>query len=405
MNENQSEDLKKYAAIASTNFHQVEQCMQENRFMEAAAIRSALESALKVYWVYRWNCYDPTETLYEKINSLAENGEFNVILINHMHMIRRLGNKQLHDNDVLDVKTANDLFDIFKKCIQAISEKVGIDLMNYGIAESKDDVENTNRGNMSEGGRQMHEKNFWTDFQKLLDENGGEYGLEFINNDMARVKRHASATNLFVVVDPAAEKVLLFEKNGMRETCIKSSGFTSLDIESLLLEIDKKCSGTSIVQAEQTAVSGKILYKLGQVWEGKSYVDLINKIFHKNYKSFIPCTLKLEQFDAPGIAWIVVINGTPHGGNGDLWVNRLFDNGETIEEEYVGVHSDKIRQEFLTYRERTFSDRLTFQKDPDNNGNAYKAKCLGFYILKSYDTDKLIRVWKRQRESLVLNFR
>ena len=130
---------------------------------------------------------------------------------------------------------------------------------------------------------------------------------------------------------------------------------------------------------------------------------MINKIFHKNYKNFIPCTLKLEQFDAPGIAWIVVINGTPHGRNGNLWVNRLFENGEIIEEEYVGVHSDKIRQEFLTYRERTFSDRLTFQKDPDNNGNAYKAKCLGFYILKSYDTDKLIRVWKRQNESVILN--
>lgn len=399
MNENQSIELEKCAAVASANFRQVEECILNNRHMEAAAMRSALESALRVYWIYRWDCYDPTESLFNRIKFLQDKGEFNIIIINHMHMIRTLGNQQLHEGESLDIKTANDLFDVFKKCIQAISERVGIDIMRKGVVGSENNIKD-----ISAGRTKMYTKeSFWLNFQRVLTENGGEYSLDFVNGDMARVKYHTSPTNLFIVVDTVAERVLLFEKNGMQETCIISSDFTSLDVESLILEIDKKCSGTSILQAGQTAASGKILYKLGQVWEGKSYVDLINKIFHKNYKNFIPCTLKLEQFDAPGIAWIVVINGTPHGRNGNLWVNRLFENGEIIEEEYVGVHSDKIRQEFLTYRERTFSDRLTFQKDPDNNGNAYKAKCLGFYILKSYDTDKLIRVWKRQNESVILN--
>lgn len=405
MKDKQLEDLKKYAAIASANFHLVEQSIQNNRHMEAAAMRSALESALKVYWIYRWDCYDPTETLHKKINYLADKGEFNIILINHMHMIRTLGNQQLHEGEIFDIKTANDLFDIFKKCIQAISEKVGIDLMKYGIAESKNDTKNINMKNISTEETNMYKKeNFWIDFQKILNENGGEYSLEFINNDMARVKYKARLTPLVILPDSSKEKVFLFEKSDMQENCITSINFNSLDLESLLIAIDAKCKETQTLQPEQCDINGKILYKLGQVWEGQNYTDLINKIFHRNYKKFQPSTLNLKPFEVDGTAWLVVMNGLPHGRDGDLWINRIIEN-EMIVEEYVGFNKDKIHQEFLNYKIRTFSNRLVFQRDPYNSGNDYQAKCLGFYTLKSYDTDKLIRVWKRQSESLLLNIK
>lgn len=399
MKDKQAVELEKCAAIAGTNFRRVEECILNNRHMEAAAMRSALESALKVYWIYRWDCYDPTESLFNRIKFLSDKGEFNIVIINHMHMIRTLGNQQLHEGESLDLKTANDLFDVFKKCIQAIGEKVGIDLMQKDVVESESNIRNIGTGET----KVYTKEKFWSEFQKVLTENGGEYSLHFVNGDIAMVKYHTSPTNLFIVVEDLAEKAFLFEKSDMQETCLVSNDFAALDLESLLLEIDKKCKGKSILQAGQTNANGKILYKFGQIWEGESYVDLINRIFHKKYKRFMRSTLTLQQFDAPGIAWIVVMNGLPHGANGDLWINRLFEKGEVIEEEYVGINKNKTRQEFLQRKEVLFSDRLAFQKDPDNVGNNFKAKCLGYYILQSYDADKLVRVWKRKSESLVLN--
>lgn len=399
MNEKQSMELEKCAAIAGDSFRQVEECILNNRHMEAAAMRSALESALKVYWIYRWDCYDPTESLFNRIKFLRDKGEFNVIIINHMHMIRALGNQQLHGGESFDIKTANDLFEIFKKCIQAIGEKVGIDLMRTGAVESENKRKNIG---MEEETKVYTKEKFWSDFQKILTENGGEYSFDFVNDNMARVKHHASPTNLFIVVDASAERVFLFEKNDIREICLISSDFTSLDLEPLLLEIDKKCKGKSILQAGQANENGKFLYKLGQVWEGRNYTDLINKIFYKNCKNFIPSTLSLKNYGVDGCAWLVVMNGLPHGRDGDLWINRITEKEEIVEE-YVGFNKDKIHQEFLNYKNRTFSDRLVFQRDPDNTGNDYKAICLGFYTLKSYDTDKLVRVWKRQDESVILN--
>ena len=90
---------------------------------------------------------------------------------------------------------------------------------------------------------------------------------------------------------------------------------------------------------------------------------------------------------------------------GDLWINSMVRDGEVIEEKYVGDDRAKIRAEFLAGREITFADRLTFQKDPDDTGNMYKAKCLGFYTLKTFDTDRLLRVWERRSESYPLTLK
>ncbi len=168
-------------------------------------------------------------------------------------------------------------------------------------------------------------------------------------------------------------------------------------MEIWIAEITKRCKKEILLVPK-----GKALYQLGQVWEGDSYVDLVNEIFHQNYKQYLLSTVNLNSFGVDGIAWIVCIDGKPHGRDGDLWINRLIDNGNMIEEEYVGVNKNKIRQEFLNPVYRTFADRLTFQKDPNNTGDNYKAKCLGFYKLKSYDANKLIRIWERQSDSLLL---
>lgn len=256
---------------------------------------------------------------------------------------------------------------------------------------------------------------FWDEFKETLHENGDEYELLQINDVISAVKRNGRSTALFLVADAAKGEVCLYKKEGLSEICLLRTDLHAPDTDSLLLEIDKNCkksvaapqnaAGGKSAFVPQYSAGGKTVFKLGQVWEGRSYADLINKIFHKQYKQYMRATLDLAQFGGKGIAWIVSINGEPHGMGGDLWINSMVGDGEVIEEKYVGDNRAKIRAEFLAGMEITFSDRLTFQKDPDDTGNMYKAKCLGYYTLKMFDTDRLLRVWERRSESYPLTLK
>lgn len=176
MKEKQLEDLRKSAEIASANYYRVEQCIQSNRYMEAA-MRSALESALKVYWIYRWDCYDPTKTLHNKINYLANKKEFNAVIIKYMDVIRESGNQELHEGEHFDEETANELFDIFKKCVQVISDKIGIDLTKSTIAELKDKGERRMNNIVTHEENAITKETFWFDFENILKENGEPFKI------------------------------------------------------------------------------------------------------------------------------------------------------------------------------------------------------------------------------------
>ncbi len=273
---------------------------------------------------------------------------------------------------------------------------------NNLIKEKNTTVNNTtytNANNRKETGiPQKAETDFLMNFGKELKKNDDKFSVETIVKNFARVKYGAEFTPLFIAID--GMRVTLYEKDGTTEKRLLTDLCGLVKMEIWIAEITKRCK-----KEIPLVPKGKALYQLGQVWEGDSYVDLVNKIFHQNYKQYLFSTVKLNSFGVDGIAWIVCIDGKPHGRDGDLWINRLIDNGNIIEEEYVGVNKYKIRQEFLNPNYRTFADRLTFQKDPSNTGDNYKAKCLGFYTLKSYDVDQLIRVWERKKDSVLLTIR
>ncbi len=189
MKDRQLKELKKYATIASEQISRVKQCIQQNRYMEVAAMRSALESALKVYWIYRWDCYDPTESLHNKIICLAENEEFNIVIINNMKIIQKSGNQELHDGKIFDMETVNELFDIFKKCICAISDKVGINLINNDTAIIKQHTNTTFEDKYTnyKGVNIMRNKIdlgvFWRTFEQILMENGEPFKIIYTKED------------------------------------------------------------------------------------------------------------------------------------------------------------------------------------------------------------------------------
>lgn len=245
------------------------------------------------------------------------------------------------------------------------------------------------------------EKNFWSELQKLFIKNASDYDFELVNS-IARVKNGTKWTPLFILFDSTKNEILLYEKNGTTESLLMRTNFDSDNLDPLLKTIDKKCRKQTIQLFEPIEMNGKTLFQYGQIWKGNSYTDLVNRVFKTNHKCYQKCTVNLNPFGVDGFAWIVFINGQPHGYNGYLWKNSIIEN-EEIKEEYVGNDEKTIRTEFLKFTPRYFADRLVFQKDPDNIGDEHKIKCLGFYTLKYYDVDKLIRVWTRQSKSLLLN--
>ncbi len=259
--------------------------------------------------------------------------------------------------------------------------------------------------------------NFWEDLNKILAKKGNPFAIDVTEN-RGRVR----ATGKYKGID--GYSIALYP--AMREARIEKGYMKSLVSFSLLayihfagednvkqeMDICNKIIGRLLSYAEpnkeeKTIASkkqeGVILFKAGDVWRGASYTDLVNKIFKTKHKSYQRCTVKLTDCGMNGIAWIVCINGQPHGQNGDLWINRFLNGGNIIEEKYVGNNCYKIQQEFIRKNWLTFCDRVVFQKDPSGCGDENKAKCVGVYTLKSYDTDKLIRIWEKRKDSIALS--
>ncbi len=252
-------------------------------------------------------------------------------------------------------------------------------------------------------------QNFWDNFQNLLDENGGEYSLEFINADEAQILYHNEETSLDIYIIKKSERVCLRKINKLNQVLIFSNNLNSVDFDSLISKIDEygikiatpklKTQPTLIVNTTKTSAGqpGATLFQLGKTWQGRSKADLINKIFYTNHESFMPAAFFIDKYGADGVAWIVFINSKENSG----WINTLTPSGDIIEE-YVGVDKGKICERFIKKDRKTFCNKLVFQRDPDNNGNIYKAKCLGYYTLKSYDINTLTRIWKLESETLQL---
>ena len=244
------------------------------------------------------------------------------------------------------------------------------------------------------------EQKFLVELQKELLIKGKNLDLEFIHEDVAVVRHKSEMTNLIVFANSDSNEVFLYEKKGVFEKCLLKENLNLNNVNIFVTEIIEKLN---LTMSDNSQRQGKVLFEAGQIWKGRNFADLINKMFKKNYIKFMRCYFRLDKFHADGIAWIVFINGEPHGQNDYLWINTLSDDEETIVERYVGFNEEKIANEFFNLKRDSFCNRLTFMRDPNNVGNAFEAKCLGYYTLKSYDINRLERVWIRKAKSLVLD--
>lgn len=123
---------------------------------------------------------------------------------------------------------------------------------------------------------------------------------------------------------------------------------------------------------------------VGDIWQGDSYTDMINKVLDTNYKMYMQAGVPLKKFGLDGIAWFVYMDGKNHKG----WKNIISDDENTIVEILDNINNcnDGIDRVY----------RLAFRRDPDNKGNRYKCKFLGYFKRSEISDNKLKRTYKKK---------
>lgn len=130
--------------------------------------------------------------------------------------------------------------------------------------------------------------------------------------------------------------------------------------------------------------------KVGDVWQGNSYANMINEVLGTKYLKYQRATVPIEKFGLTGVAWFVYMNGTIRNGHHNI----LLDDGDTIKE-YIDVNGD--RSGGLDY-----PIRLSFMRDPDNDGNIYRLMFVGYFMRSEVRSDNLVRTYKKVNDSITL---
>lgn len=107
------------------------------------------------------------------------------------------------------------------------------------------------------------------------------------------------------------------------------------------------------------------------------------------------CYIELNKlgYSDKGIAWVVFMDGKPHGPNKKyLWANRLSPDGMKIEEEYVGNDKPHVRKNV-----DKDAIRVAFRRDPMGTGEDCLCEFVGVFRFVEYrDTAKgFIRVYEK----------
>lgn len=103
----------------------------------AGSIRSALEDAVKLFWLKKYEkipvwIKDDREgfDLFEAISDPRFSECFDEITISYMHMIRIRCNKALHSGTPLTVNEAAELLSILDKCIRSIEQAIPLTFLS-----------------------------------------------------------------------------------------------------------------------------------------------------------------------------------------------------------------------------------------------------------------------------------
>lgn len=108
----------------------------------AGSIRSALEYAVKLFWLKKYDKkpvwvkgYIESFDLYKAISDERFSQNFSKMTLSYMHTIRQTCNGVLHDNDPLTLDEAKDLLAMLEKCVKAIETAIPMEILVSPIKE------------------------------------------------------------------------------------------------------------------------------------------------------------------------------------------------------------------------------------------------------------------------------
>lgn len=136
-------------------------------------------------------------------------------------------------------------------------------------------------------------------------------------------------------------------------------------------------------------------YEKEDWFEGADYLGMLNDAGGTRFKTYKRSYIELDKLGYPdkGIAWVVFMDGKPHGPNEKyLWKNRISRDGETIEEEYVGTDKRLVKK-YVAENEI----RVSFQRDPFGIRQENLCRFVGVFRISEYrDTEKgFIRIYEK----------
>ena len=125
-----------YVSLIKENYKAAKNSSIKDPQVCAGAIRTALEAAVKLLWLKKYN-KEPIWVingkegfnLYEAVKDSRFSSLFNEIIISDIHVIRRMCNDVLHAKAPFTVGVAQELLARLEKCVEAIQSVIEIDVI------------------------------------------------------------------------------------------------------------------------------------------------------------------------------------------------------------------------------------------------------------------------------------
>lgn len=356
-----------------TNYKEAEAFEIKGASALATSIRNMLE---QITFLFYKKMYDETYAIY--YNQLVKNEKFKSVMGNFvssdMVNCRECCNKIIHQNEDVNFEDLKELFETAESCVCKIQKKLDIKILpqKYEDVEINAPKDNQGEKNMGEFTKKLTQK---------LDENGVEYKIEYDENcPEAEIVKIYYNDKMYQAEVFAKANVVIFE-----EKSYKTAEETIDEIISRIgnLHMDNYSNHSNYIS-------------YGMEWRGENQTDVINQVLGTNYKAWMKSGVPMKKFGLPNvISWFTYLNGNMHGPSDNyLWKNYLSKDEEIIQEKYVGNDVHFVEERYKGEK-KLHRYRLVFQRDPENRGEQYRYRFLGWYKLESVDFNTGVHIFKR----------
>lgn len=146
-----------YISLIKENYKAAKNSYIKDPQVCAGAIRTALEAAVKLLWLKKYN-KEPIWVingkegfnLYEAVKDYRFSSLFNEIIISDIHVIRRMCNDVLHAKAPFTVGVAQELLARLEKCVEAIQSVIEIDVITKSNVVTQNIIDTSKNKNISQ---------------------------------------------------------------------------------------------------------------------------------------------------------------------------------------------------------------------------------------------------------------